>query len=234
MWPVAQDRLVLKLMDEDKVVGISSDEVIGSIPLSLKDIVKNHSTEKGTLMWKQLYGAPVDSSGEAATAMNENPELASDWKGRVLMHLQACDAQYPEFNVVDASEELLALCKEQKCYEPRKFELIFEVGAGICLPQTDGGGLFSGNKSKKEGIKYRVRVQVGDFSLRTKDPRQSKHAYNRWGERLEDTFESPCSSVERLGYVFVYLEDSNQVPICFWKGEAKDYCHDYVNSFPQY
>lgn len=139
-------------MDADT---LGSDEALGSIPLSLKDIVTNHSTEKGTLVWKQLYGAPVAGTGAAADAMNAQPELASDWKGRVLLHLQACEAQYPEFGVVDAPPELSDLVKEEGALETRTFELIAEVGAGICLPSPDAGKLFA---SKKEAPKYRIRV----------------------------------------------------------------------------
>lgn len=71
--------------------------------------------------------------------------------------------------------------------------------------------------------------------------------YLNWGERLDTLgeggkfttksgkgkggglpagsveFRSPCVSVAELGAVFVYLEDANQVPICFWRGEAADF-----------
>lgn len=52
---------------------------------SFKEIIKNGSSEQGILTWKNLYGAPVGKSGANTNLMNENPEMASTWKGRLLM-----------------------------------------------------------------------------------------------------------------------------------------------------
>ena len=209
VWPLVQDRLVLRVMDADT---LGSDDIVGSIPLSLKDIVKTYSTDKGDqkegegdaeekdrareledlnlkekdaglsdpekkrkeeleelqnsgelaqlekalanvpnkgFVWKQVYGAPVDSNCDgAAEAMNVRPERASDWKGRVLLHLQACEAQYPECGVVPASEAVLQLCEKERVLEKRKFGLMAEIGAGICLPGAPQ-------------TKYRVQVMIG-------------------------------------------------------------------------
>ena len=40
-------------------------------------------------MWKNLYGSPVDNFGEVADLMDKNPQLASMWKGQVLVHIHA-------------------------------------------------------------------------------------------------------------------------------------------------
>ena len=42
-WPPTTDRLVIKVMDEDKV----TDETVGSIHLSIRDIVRNFSNPGG-------------------------------------------------------------------------------------------------------------------------------------------------------------------------------------------
>ena len=39
----------------------------------------------GKVMWRNVYGAPLDVSGENTDKMNANPEIASTWKGRVLI-----------------------------------------------------------------------------------------------------------------------------------------------------
>lgn len=58
-WPMATDRLVLKVYDEDKV----SDEIVGSMYFSLKKIVSEIGPE-GKLLWRNLYGSPLGCSGD--------------------------------------------------------------------------------------------------------------------------------------------------------------------------
>jgi hypothetical protein len=61
-WPMATDRLVLKVFDEDKI----SDEIVGSMYFSLKKIINNPGPD-GILIWKNLYGSPLGVSGAHAT-----------------------------------------------------------------------------------------------------------------------------------------------------------------------
>ena len=92
---MATDRLILKVYDEDKI----SDEIVGSMNFSLKNIVNNMG-ENGILVWKNLYGSPMGCSGQNTNLMNENPEMASFWKGRILMHISSYDVKNPEMKVV--------------------------------------------------------------------------------------------------------------------------------------
>lgn len=39
------------------------------------------------MKWFNIQGAPVDKMGENTDLMNNIPELASTWKGRVLMYI---------------------------------------------------------------------------------------------------------------------------------------------------
>jgi len=45
-----------------------------------------------------------------------------------------------------------------------------EVGMGICLPSNSS--------------KYHIMIKIGDFELRTSDPKEAKNGYNRWSERF--------------------------------------------------
>ena len=51
-------------------------------------------------MWKNLYGSPLGVSGENTNKMNDNPELASTWKGRTLIHISSTNVKNPEIKVV--------------------------------------------------------------------------------------------------------------------------------------
>ena len=85
-WPMSNDKLNLTVWDYDSG---SSDELVGSIMLSLKEIVDNCSNESGELRWVNIYGAHTGYiQFENMIKMNNNPEVASLWKGRVLLHIK--------------------------------------------------------------------------------------------------------------------------------------------------
>jgi len=63
--------------------------------LSPEEIEIAKTSKNGRFFWKNVYGAPVDSSGPTANSMNENPELGSLWKGRILMQIIAEKTEKP-------------------------------------------------------------------------------------------------------------------------------------------
>ena len=64
------------------------DELIGSCYFNIKDLVPDADGNEGQfncmLNWKNVYGAPPECSGTNSDKMNNNPEIASFWKGRIL------------------------------------------------------------------------------------------------------------------------------------------------------
>ena len=79
-------------MDEDNVV----DEIVGSMIFSLKKLIADGSVPGGRFFWHNLYGGHNGYSGKVSDMMNDNPELGSSWKGRIMMHIEATDAKHPE------------------------------------------------------------------------------------------------------------------------------------------
>ena len=88
-WPVASSRLVFKLFDYEKT---SMHELVGSMVFNIKDIL---ACPGPTFNWINIYGAPPDKSGQNTDKMKNNPELASTWKGRVLVQYFAEDTKNP-------------------------------------------------------------------------------------------------------------------------------------------
>jgi hypothetical protein len=78
----------MKLFDQDNI----NDEIVGSILFNLKDCIDR---QNGKYFWKNIYGSPLGCSGGNTNKMNENPELASCWKGRILMQIQAMKTEKP-------------------------------------------------------------------------------------------------------------------------------------------
>ena len=91
-WPLASDRLLLQVYDEDKVL----DEIVGSMYFSLKKLIADGSVPNGKFFWHNLYGAPHDYSGKVCDLMNEQPEMGSAWKGRILMQIESEESKHPE------------------------------------------------------------------------------------------------------------------------------------------
>jgi hypothetical protein len=92
-WPVASDRLVFKLYDYETT---GSDELVGSMKFSIKDII---ACKEPTYNWINLYGAPVGYSGKNCDRMNNHPEYASTWKGRILVQYFAEDTKNPVMKI---------------------------------------------------------------------------------------------------------------------------------------
>jgi hypothetical protein len=93
---------VFKVYDED----LLCDEIIGSIVLDLKDILSEEHKD-GFFFWKNIYGAPLGVSGDTTDSMNENPEIGSLFKGRVLMQTIAKKVDKPKFLVEDCEEDVI-------------------------------------------------------------------------------------------------------------------------------
>ena len=93
--PLLGGRLVFKVYDDD----LTGDELIGSIHFNVKDYIPdadgNPGRMNGKFDWKNIYGAPLDCHGNITDKMNENPEIASFWKGRVLMQVTAEETEKP-------------------------------------------------------------------------------------------------------------------------------------------
>ena len=89
-------------MDKD----LDGSDCIGSIYMSLKEIVASYSIKGGQMMWKNVYGGPIGSLPSAErNIMNENPEVASLWKGRILMNIEVFDSKAPEQGEVEIKED---------------------------------------------------------------------------------------------------------------------------------
>lgn len=81
--PVLQDRLILEAYDYN----LTGDVKIGSILFSAKQLISEGEKEGGFYIWRNMNGAPIENNNEYADKMNEQPDIASDWKGYILLHI---------------------------------------------------------------------------------------------------------------------------------------------------
>ena len=84
--PVINNKLTLQVYDQDNMY----DELAATTDLNIKGMLKYDKDNpnlkvKTQCKWINLYGAPVGRSGTNTNKMNEHPESASTWKGRILV-----------------------------------------------------------------------------------------------------------------------------------------------------
>ena len=102
--------------------------------------------------------------------MNEQPEMGSSWKGRILMQIEAEDSKHPERKEAVLDDTIKQQAISLGYFEDHEYEVIGEIGMGISLPSNS--------------TKYKVMIKIGDFELITEAPKEAKHGYNRWSERF--------------------------------------------------
>ncbi|GMF59580.1 unnamed protein product [Phytophthora fragariaefolia] len=201
--------VVFNVMDWDPVGG---DEVVGKFELkNVEAIAKAHGSEP---FWVNLYGAPVkgaSNNSRVAVLMNENSDLGSAYRGRVLLTLRI-RAKSPE--VYDA--------KHQKRLAPKlslenyPSDCIYRMRAhfvqAIGLPAAVASGKLS------------LVLSCGLYHIAS----TRKKAVNgslKWNETEEsDKMLFPVDAAQ-VPDVFLYLcekDDEKRVAICYKRFRAAD------------
>ena len=159
-------------MDEDEIV----DEIVGSLFFNVTDILDGEYQKKNHgFRWINVYGSPMGQSESAAKRqMNENPEVASFWKGRVLIQVDCEKTEKPVAKVEDIDDEYIM--KAQDYLAMKHYRIVAEVGQCVALPEPK---------------KYTVKLIGGGVSLQTQLPKISESNYNRFNERMIEDKQLP-------------------------------------------
>jgi hypothetical protein len=84
--------------------------------------------------------------------MNENPEIASLWKGRVLFGIEHEDVENPKYQV-EPIHDLKLISRAQEYYKTQKLHVMFEADSVIMTPEENKG--------------YSLKLKLGEFSWET-------------------------------------------------------------------
>ena len=140
--------------------------------------------------------------------MNKIPEIASHWRGRILIQVACEKTENPEMKLRRVSENVIEEAKEK--FTNWKYEIKAEISQGICLP---------GNE------KYRVKIKIGELELKTGKPKKYKNGFCFWNTRFDEKiFECPYRSLENMADVIVYLMDDDD-PICYYRAKATEFAN---------
>lgn len=66
--------------------------------------------------------------------MNDYPEIASTWKGRILMQVTSFETKNPEMKVAPLEAEIKNKLMKQGAFDYQEWECIIEFVTGISLP----------------------------------------------------------------------------------------------------
>ena len=80
--PCVSGRLILRVWDYDAT---SEDDIVGTVTFNWHDILRGAYDD---YRWANIYGAPLEVSGEHTDKMNNEPSHASYWRGRVLLNIR--------------------------------------------------------------------------------------------------------------------------------------------------
>lgn len=212
--PLVGGRIIFKILDEDLV----TDELIGAIHYEMKDIIPDANGVDGKFNgkfdWKNIYGAPLKVSGKISDKMNSNPEIASFWKGRILVQCIAEETEKPLLLVRNIDPDDVEAAKP--CHEMRRYGISCFFAGVSCLPEDN-----------KE---YRVSVRIADKEWSSGDPKVVKALYNRYnvGATAGDAiYEAPYMSIADIGTIYIYL--SHKFTLGGWKRISYWRCN--INQF---
>mmetsp|Transcript_10743 Transcript_10743/g.13428 ORF Transcript_10743/g.13428 Transcript_10743/m.13428 type:complete len:159 (+) Transcript_10743:1105-1581(+) len=146
--------------------------------------------------------------------MNENPEMGSLWKGRILMQVFTIKTDKPVYKVQQIPEEEVEISRQYRVN--RTYRFMTQINAAIALPEDDR--------------EYEVIVRIADKEITTGPAVFAKGSYNRFNFRTkpEDAeFTGPYINREDIGSVFVYLRRKFKIgglkDICYYRCHVRDF-----------
>lgn len=158
--------------------------------------------------WINLYGAPVGRSGSNTNKMNENPENASTWKGRILVEYWCEDYKYPTFEKKPIPADFDRYMFNIQT-QPAQYLIIGEFGTGMCLPAEET---------------YRMQLCIGETMFDSGKPKNHASDWCRWDNRFGgEVIALPYKSGKQMPTFFIYLVDSDDVPVCYYRDSLINY-----------
>ena len=208
--PVMSSGLKVRLLDYDT----TGDEVAGCINFDYKQILAQPPGEV-KIYWINVYGAPGGDKIALAgrppeyDEMNNNPEIATCWKGRVLVGVEHEETDSPKCQVVKITDsDLIELA--QDWMQPTPFQVMVMAGSVICTPHPS--------------TKYTLKVKVAEHEWQCKDAFVGVN-FHRWNDKSSQMeWMMPYKELSKVGWVFVYLMYGNE-PISYAKFPAEEFMH---------
>ncbi|CAG9312955.1 unnamed protein product [Blepharisma stoltei] len=205
--PSVSNRLIIRVLDYDNT---SKDDMVGTIAFDWEEIEAGKYSD---YFWTCIYGAPKDLDNGPANKMNDYPELASAYRGRILMKMiieHPKKASLKKERIIDPEINNFV----HKTYEVEtNYEMRSQIFSGIALP--------------KAYSKYSIIVSWCGKEVESKIVLAVNGKCN-WYETLKrKIMKIPFQAERSLPDVFVYLVADNE-KICY--ARVSPYGWNNVNS----
>lgn len=203
--PSVSNVLKLTFMDYDSV---NKDDYIGSIDLPLLEIREGKFKD---FFWKNIYGAPPLADSPAATLMNKVPELASHWRGRVLMRVWFDESSKEVQKKLQPIKEKNFAEKIQKEFETgQMYQIRAQVLAATGLPFNDQS--------------YKIKVEWSGVETSSSEKKADNGCVDWYEDLKRKVAQIPQGSDRIMPDVVLYLMQGDE-KICFVRVPA-DACLD--------
>ena len=204
--PIMSGKLVLDVMDLDGI----NDEQAGTLVFDYKDLLK---LPQKSFFWANIYGAPggedfLQTNQNVADEMNKDPNMATMWKGRILIGIEFDeDIEGPKCGKeamstappsdangkpIPGARSIVELAEEYM--RPKEYLLMYEFGTINNIPEKSGG--------------FNLRLKIAEHTWDSKNggKRAKGYNYNRWSQRSEQIKISlPYGSVDEMDDIFLYV-----------------------------
>lgn len=199
--PCVSHNLVLRVFDSDVI----SSELVGSFHFEWDDIIAGKYSE---YFWSNIYGAPPLVSNDFSDIMNNISNLASHWRGRVLL------------KITTNHDVKKAKLKCEKISDPEIDVFVrdnFEVGEEYDLRCR----VFSGHAFPIQKGKFAIIVEWSGIILKS-DEKESDNGTVHWNQVLKKKVAYiPNQAENELPDVFVYLVVNGE-KICYSRIKVED------------
>jgi len=193
--PVVSGRVKVAIWDHD--LG-SKDDFVGELFFEFEEIMKG-KLEK--LFWANIYGSPPGALGDWAIKMSSEPELATFWRGRVLLSLKAEEMDKPELiarPIPDSPEYQRTVLDLTDNFT--EYEIRCQVFSGVYLPFTGEKLQIQLRWGSAEAKSASVKNTGGSCNWYETLPRKRVTSYTLDGKDLPDVFLYLCKGDTILSY----------------------------------
>ena len=128
--PNVSGKLLIRLWDWD--AGLNSDDIIGGVSFNWANVLAGKYAD---YFWANIYGSHIEGSGPETDRMNNLPEVASYWRGRVLMRITTEKIKKPSTKVEKIDEEGFDNMVRGTYEAGQDYELRAQVFSAVALPE---------------------------------------------------------------------------------------------------
>lgn len=196
-FPIVSQKICCSIWDKDTL----SDDIIGSFEISVGDIING---KYDNFSYVHFYGAPLGVTGEFTDKMNENAEIGSLWKGKLLIRCESKKKEYPKACMTTIPSNSPVLVEQGKIREKTLWNFEIFIENGQFFPFAD------------ETYMLKIIIEEQETELPFK---KAKNGMVVWGMTRNIAIYALSEKIEDLGDILIYLvkgdEDTGKNRICF-------------------